>query len=87
MFFTSRMNFMIIRHDLKVSWKKEFGSFFGHFWGRLPFDPKIFAKKRPFKLKNWLLPCFCMGNPKKMVSGRFVDPPDSNLGLTNITFN
>ncbi len=81
------MNFMIIRHDLKVSLKKEFGSFFGHFWGRLPFDPKIFAKKRPFKLKNWLIRYFRMGNPINMVSGRFVDPPGSILGLTSITFN
>jgi hypothetical protein len=30
MFFTSRMNFMIIRHDLKVSRKKELGSFLGN---------------------------------------------------------
>ncbi len=74
--FTFRMNFMIIRHDLKISRKKECLSFFAHFWGRLPFDPKIFAKKCPFKLKNWLLRCFCMGNPKKIVSGRFVDPND-----------
>jgi hypothetical protein len=69
MFFTSRMNFMIIKHDLKISRKKECWSFFAHFWGRLPFDPKIFAKKCPFKLKNWLLRCFCMGNPKKVRPG------------------
>jgi hypothetical protein len=40
-------------------------SFFGHFWARLPFEPKIFAKKCSLKLKNWLLPYFCMRNPKK----------------------
>ncbi len=74
------MNFMIIRNDLKVSRPKEFGSFLGYFWGRLAFDPKIFAMKCPFKLKKWLVSCFCMGNLKKMVSGRFVDPSDSNLG-------
>jgi hypothetical protein len=45
------------------------GSLFGHFWGRPTSDPKIFAKKRPFKLKHRLLPYFCMGNPKKMVPG------------------
>ena len=80
MFLTSRMNFVIIRHDLEVSLKKTLGSFFGHFWRRLPFDPKIFAKMCPFKLKSWLLRYFCMGNPKKTALGRFVDPPDSNLG-------
>jgi hypothetical protein len=80
MFFASRMNFMIIRNDLKVSMKKEYGYFLGYFWGRLAFDPKIFAKKCPFKLKNWPVSFFCMGNLKKMVSGRFVGPSDSNLG-------
>jgi hypothetical protein len=78
--FFFKMNFMIIGHDLVVSSKKTYVSFLGHFWGRLPFDPKIFAKKCPFKLKNWLVSCFCMGNLKKMVSGRFVGPSDSNLG-------
>jgi hypothetical protein len=75
MFLTSRMNFTIIGHDLEVLWKKTFVSFFDHFWGCLPFDPKIFAKKCPFELKYRLLTYFCMGNPKKMVSGRSVDPP------------
>jgi hypothetical protein len=60
--------------------KNNKGSLFGYFWGRPTSDPKIFAKKCPFKLKNWLLPYFFMGNPKKMVPGRSVDPPDSNLG-------
>jgi hypothetical protein len=60
--------------------KKMFVLFFGHFWGGQPFDFKIFARKRPFKLKNWLLTYFCLGNPKKMFSGRYVDPSDSNLG-------
>jgi hypothetical protein len=46
--------------------------FFGHFWARLSFDPKIFANKCPYKLK---IGYFCMGNQKKMVSGGSIDPP------------
>jgi hypothetical protein len=45
--------------------EKKFLLFIGHFWGRLPFDPKILAKKCPFELKNWPIAYFCMGNPKK----------------------
>jgi hypothetical protein len=32
------------------------------------------------KESDWLLAFFCVGNPKKMVSGRSVDTPDSNMG-------
>ena len=79
MFLTSRMNFMILGHDLEVLWKKTFVLFIGHFWGRLPFDPKIFAKKCPFKLKNWLLAYFCMGNPKKIGLETICWPPRFQL--------
>jgi hypothetical protein len=75
MILTSRMNFMIIGHDLEVLWKKNVCAFFRHFS-----TPTFSDKKCQFKLKNWLLPYFCMRNPKKMVSRRSVDPPDSNLG-------
>ena len=50
------------------------GSLFGHFWGRPTSDPKIFAKKRPFKLKKRLLPYFCMRNPKKWSQGDLLIP-------------
>ena len=71
MFLTSRMNFMIIRHDLEVLWKKRV--FFWPFLGSSTFDPKIFTNKIHFKLKNWLLHYFFMMNPKKIVPGRSVD--------------
>jgi hypothetical protein len=54
MFLTSRMNFMIIGHDLEVLWKKMFGSFFGHFWSRLPQnfrqEVSVYTEKLPFTL-------------------------------------
>ena len=79
-FLTSSMNFMIIGHDLGLLEKKYFLVIFGNFWGRLSFDLKIFSRKCQSGVEIYQEPYFCMGNPKKMVSGRSVDPPDSNLG-------
>ena len=57
---------------LRITKNSPFMPFWINIWGRLLFDPKILAKKCPFKLKkNWLLPYFCI---RKMFSRQTVDP-------------
>ncbi len=81
MFLTSRINFMIIGHDLGLLGKKYFLVIFGHFWGRLSFDLKIFARKCESGVEIYQVPYFCMGNPKKWSRDDLLTPPPPDFQL------
>ena len=64
---TSEKNFMQIGCNLGFLEKKILKCYFGRFSAPCDSKSKILAKISPRGLKFWLIPFFCMRNPKKMV--------------------
>jgi hypothetical protein len=63
MFLTSRMNFMIIGHDLEVLWKKPFGLFWS-FLGSSTFRPQNFRQEVSAKAEKSATILFLYGKPE-----------------------